>query len=118
MHHLFLVHIVFKYTYNTSNLSRFMTLVQAATKSVTNLSLPSSAAYTSAIALSSVFDPKIKSALVPLYLITPVLLSEPSNKVSSSEVAFQVLLKSKIFTKKSLVSVPTVSVNTPYFEAS
>lgn len=55
--------------YFTSNRSKFITFVQAATKSFTNFSLASAPAYTSAKALNSEFEPKIKSALVAVHLI-------------------------------------------------
>lgn len=58
-----------------SNLSRFMTLSQAATKSCTNFSSAPSAAYTSAMALSSELEPKIRSARVPVHFTFPDFLS-------------------------------------------
>jgi hypothetical protein len=64
--------------YARSNLSRFITLVQAATKSFTNFSLPSLLAYTSAIALSSELEPNTRSARVAVHLAAPVLRSLPS----------------------------------------
>ena len=99
--------------YAKSNRSKFITLFQALTKSFTNFSFESSQAYTSAMALNSEFEPKIKSALVPVHSISPVLLSRPANTRSSSDVAFHVVLSSSKFVKKSFVSAPFRSVNTP-----
>ncbi len=43
------------------------------------------------MALNSEFEPKIKSALVPVHFNSPVFLLLPSNTLSSSEVAPQVV---------------------------
>ena len=51
-----------------SNLSRFITLFQAATKSFTNLPLAPALPYTSATARSSALEPNTRSALVAVHL--------------------------------------------------
>ena len=58
-----------------------MTFVQAATKSLTNFSFASSAAYTSATARSSEFEPKTRSTRLPVHLTAP--LTRPSNVEAS-----------------------------------
>ena len=78
-------------------------------KSCTKRFSPSSEAYTSQTALSSVLDPKIKSARVPTKSTLPVLRFFPSNSVSSFEVALHVFDKFKTFVKKSLVKFPIFS---------
>jgi hypothetical protein len=54
-----------------------MTLTQAATKSRTNFSCPSSQAYTSATARSWEFEPKMRSTAVPVHFSSPVCRSRP-----------------------------------------
>src|SRR5581483_5306993 len=61
-----------------SKRSRFMTLSQAATKSCTNVSCASSAAYTSASARSCECEPKTRSTAVAVHLSSPVARSRPS----------------------------------------
>ncbi len=65
-------------TYFSSKRSRFITLSQAVTKSVTNFSFASALAYTSANALNSELEPKTKSTVVAVHLTSPVLRSRPS----------------------------------------
>src|SRR5690606_5121137 len=67
------------FIYSKSKRSAFITLVHAAIKSFTNFSLASLLAYTSAKALSSELEPKIRSARVAVHLVSPVALSFPSN---------------------------------------
>lgn len=57
--------------YCKSNLSSSITLVQALAKSSTKRVLPSSAAYTSATALSSEWEPNTKSTGVAVHLSLP-----------------------------------------------
>src|SRR5690606_40141393 len=104
--------------YFNSKRSKFITLVQAATKSFTNFSLESSQAYTSAIARSSELEPKIKSARVPVHLKVSEALWRPSKIRSSSPTVFQVVPKSRRFTKKSFVNVSGLLVKTPWLEQS
>ena len=61
-----------------SNRSRFMTLFQAATKSLTNFCCESLQAYTSAMARNCEFEPKMRSTAVAVHLASPVLRSRPS----------------------------------------
>ena len=76
------------YNHDKSNLSKFITLFQAATKSFTNLSRASALAYTSAIALSSELEPNTRSARVPVHFVSPVAFERagrgnpPSAKVA------------------------------------
>ena len=102
--------------YAISKRSRFITFAHAAIKSFTNLSFASSHAYNSAMALSSVLLPNIKSTRVPIHLILPVLRSVPTNASSASDTAYQVVCMSKRFTKKSFVNVSGLLVNTPFCE--
>ncbi len=62
----------------TSNLSRSITLVQAAAKSSANFCFASSLAYTSESARSCEFDPKTRSTAVAVYFGSPVARSTPS----------------------------------------
>ena len=104
--------------YFKSKRSRFITLTQADTKSLTNRASPSSAPYTSQTALNSVFDPNIRSARVPENFIAPVLRSLPINALSSLVAAFHVIEKSRTLVKKSLLKRPTLSVKTPCLDPS
>ena len=61
-----------------SKRSRFITLAQAAAKSVANFSLPSSQPYTSAMARSWELDPNTRSAAVAVQRSSPVSRSRPS----------------------------------------
>ncbi len=61
-----------------SNLSRFITLSQALTKSRTNFSWASSSAYTSEIPRSWEFEPKTRSTAVAVHLTSPLTRSRPS----------------------------------------
>src|SRR4029077_9845356 len=90
------------YHHAISNLSRFITLFQAATKSFTNFSFASAAPYTSAIALSSELEPNTRSARVANHFTLPVVRSLPSYSSLSSVAAFQAVFMSSRFTKKSL----------------
>src|SRR6266542_7104448 len=74
-----------------SNRSAFITLAHAATKSCTNFSFASSLAYTSARARSSEFDPKTRSARLPVHLSSPVAAARPSNVFASPDVGFHVV---------------------------
>jgi len=65
-------------SYARSKRSRFITLVQAATKSWTNLSLASLLAYTSARARNWAWEPNTRSTRVPLHFTSPVLRSRAS----------------------------------------
>src|SRR5690606_37671952 len=96
-----------------SNRSRSMTWLHAATKSVTNLVLASSLAYTSATARSSEFEPNTRSARVPVQ--RP---SAETNRVLVSSAGFHCVSLSSRLTKKSFVRVPTFSVRTPSEEPS
>src|ERR1700722_8120412 len=71
-----------------SKRSRFITLVQAATKSWTNFLCASELPYTSERARSWAFEPKIRSARVAVQRTSPDLRSRPSNLSCASEVAF------------------------------
>lgn len=96
-----------------SKRSRFITLVQAATKSCTSFCCPSAQAYTSARARSTELEPNTRSTRVALYFASPVLRSLPVNSSALSSAAFQTVAISSRLTKKSLLSTPTRSVNTP-----
>ena len=96
-----------------SKRSRFITLVQAATKSCTSFCCPSAQAYTSARARSTELEPNTRSTRVALYFASPVLRSLPVNSSAWSSAAFQTVAISSRLTKKSLLSTPTRSVNTP-----
>mmetsp|Transcript_12163 Transcript_12163/g.37518 ORF Transcript_12163/g.37518 Transcript_12163/m.37518 type:complete len:232 (-) Transcript_12163:1509-2204(-) len=65
-----------------------MTLAQASAKSHTNLSSPSSAAYTSAMARSSLWEPKMRSAREAVCLTSPAMtpsnVSSPAARHSTS----------------------------------
>ena len=83
-----------------------MTLVQALTKSRTNLVLPSSLAYTSAKARSSELEPKIRSTGVAVHLSSPLAPSRISKTFAWSGEAFQTAPVDSRLTKKSFVRVP------------
>src|SRR5210317_1024875 len=101
-------------TYLRSKRSNSITLVHAATKSHRNLSWLSSQAYTSARARNSELDPKMRSTLEAVHLSAAVFLSLPMKRSSSSDAASHLVLRSKRFTKKSLLKAPLFFVNTPW----
>src|SRR5882672_11232676 len=100
-----------------SKRSRFITFVQAATKSWTNFACASELPYTSARARSWEFDPKTRSTRVPVHSTPPVLRSRPSYTSSDVEEARHVVLMSRRFTKKSLVSVSGRLVKPPCLDS-
>src|SRR5690606_7145815 len=65
------------YLFFTSNRSRFITLVQAFTKSLMNFTCASALPYTSAMALNSELEPNTRSARLAVHLGWPVLRSVP-----------------------------------------
>ena len=99
--------------YFRSKRSRFITFVQADTKSEINLGLESSHAYTSANARNCELDPNIRSARVPVHFTLFVFLSRPSNISSALEFSYHFTLISSKLTKKAFVSVSGFFVNTP-----
>ena len=88
-------------------------MVQAATKSSTNLSAASSLAYTSANALSCEWLPKIKSTDDAIHRGRPSAV--PSKKWSQTSDASHVVPMSKRLTKNALFNRPGVSVSVPIF---
>src|SRR3954453_393951 len=96
-----------------SKRSRFITLCQALTKSLTNFGCESEHAYTSDTALSCAFEPKIRSARVAFHLDLPDFRSLPSKVSCEALVAFHTYFMSKRLTKKSFASVSGRSVKTP-----
>ena len=58
----------------------------------------------------------MRSTRVPVHLSLPVARSRPSKTSLSSELAFQLVLMSSRFTKKSFVSVPGRLVRTPCWD--
>ncbi len=104
------------YAVYSSKRSRFITLFHAATKSCKNFSWESWQPYTSAMARSWEFAPKMRSTRLPVHFNSPVARSRPSNTSASSEVAFHVVRMSSRFTKKSLVSASGRLVNTPCWD--
>src|SRR5580658_2773410 len=96
-----------------SKRSRFITLVQAATKSWTNLACASELPYTSERARSCALEPKIRSARVAVQRTSPVLRSRPSNALFASETAFHAVCMSSRLIKKSLVNASGFLVKTP-----
>src|ERR1700722_14684169 len=96
-----------------SKRSRFITLVQAATKSWTNFLCASELPYTSERARSCALEPKIRSARVAVQRTSPDLRSRPSKVSFLSDVAFHAVRISSRLTKKSLVKASGFLVKTP-----
>src|SRR5690606_10592502 len=97
-----------------SKRSRFITLVQAATKSRVNFSAAPLAAYTSATARNSELEPNTRSTGVAVHLTLPVARSRPSYRPGLDGDFDQAVDMSSRLTKKSLLRVPGLSVNTPW----
>src|SRR5690606_11507462 len=92
-----------------SRRSRFITLVQAATKSRVNFSAAPLAAYTSATARNSELEPKTRSTGVAVHLTLPVARSRPSYRPGLDGDFDQAVDISSRLTKKSLLRVPGLS---------
>src|SRR6056297_2881885 len=104
--------------YFRSNRSKDITLLHAFMKSRRNFSSESALPYTSAIALNSEFEPKIRSERVAVHFTSFVSRSSPSKSLRSSDTGFHSLLRSSRFRKKSFVRVPGLSVKTPCLDPS